>query len=97
MFSGTCSTARQAGPRGMACAMPLSLMQANRISFHNDLTFFLPLQILVEYEVCSSFLKMCIWIIWDLKLKFLIGLQITQCPSVQGIPSSIGMKASAIN
>lgn len=38
----------------------------------------------MEYEVCSSFLKMCVWIIWDLKLKFLIELQISQCLPVQG-------------
>lgn len=40
------------------CVRLLSLMYANSISFHNDLTFSLTLQILVEHEVCSSFTKM---------------------------------------
>lgn len=65
-------------------AMPLSLMSANTLSFHNDLTFSLTLQILVEHEVCSRVPKMCVWITWDLKLKFLVGLQISQCPLVKG-------------
>jgi hypothetical protein len=60
----------------MASFYVVSLIEANRISFHNDLTFSLTLQILVGCEVCSSFPKMCAWITRDLKFKFLIGLQI---------------------